>query len=91
MHPESCLRFSISNWPLYGWQLRQHLPCDGNSGVPDDGGSGIAVTAVTTQTQSKEDDRVANSGTVMREVLQLRSDIPASLLQKAEGVIVVPC
>jgi len=33
------------------------------SGVTDDGGSGVAVTAATIQTQSKEDDRVANSGT----------------------------
>jgi len=60
------------------------------SGLTDDGGSGVAVTAATIQTHTKENDRVANSGTVMREVLQLRSGIPASLLQKAECVIVVP-
>ena len=59
-------------------------------GVTNDGGSGIAVTAATISAQSKEHDRVANSGTVVREVLQLRSGIPASLLQKAECVIVVP-
>jgi SH3 domain-containing YSC84-like protein 1 len=59
-------------------------------GVTDDGGSGVAVTAATIQAQSKENDRVANSGTVMKEVLQLRSGIPASLLQKADCVIVVP-
>jgi SH3 domain-containing YSC84-like protein 1 len=60
------------------------------SGVTNDGGSGVAVTAATNQVHSKENDRVANSGMVMREVLQLRSGIPASLLQKAECVIVVP-
>ena len=60
------------------------------AGVTDDGGSGIAVTAATIQTHTKENDRVANSGVVMREVLQLRSGIPASVLQKAECVIVVP-
>jgi SH3 domain-containing YSC84-like protein 1 len=60
------------------------------SGVTDDGGSGVAVTAATIQTHTKENDRVANSGMVMREVLQLRSGIPASVLQKAECVIVVP-
>jgi SH3 domain-containing YSC84-like protein 1 len=60
------------------------------SGVTNDGGLGVAVTVATIQIQSKENDRVANSGTVMREVLQLRSGIPASLLQKAECVIVVP-
>jgi lipid-binding SYLF domain-containing protein len=60
------------------------------SGVTDDGGLGIAVTVATVEVHTKENDRVANSGTVMREVLQLRSGIPASLLQKAECVIVVP-
>ena len=60
------------------------------SGVTNDGGSGVAVTAATIQTHTKENDRVANSGMVMREVLQLRSGIPASVLQKAECVIVVP-
>jgi lipid-binding SYLF domain-containing protein len=60
------------------------------NGVTDDGGSGVAVTAATIQTHTKENDRVANSGMVMREVLQLRSGIPASVLQKAECVIVVP-
>jgi lipid-binding SYLF domain-containing protein len=60
------------------------------SGVTDDGGSGVAVTAAIIQTHTKENDRVANSGMVMREVLQLRSGIPAAVLQKAECVIVVP-
>ncbi len=60
------------------------------SGVADDGGSGVAVTVATVQTHTKENDRVANSGEVMREVLQLRSGIPAAVLQKAECVIVVP-
>ncbi len=60
------------------------------SGVTDDGGSGVAVTAATIEVHSKESDRVANSGMVMREVLQLKSGIPAAVLQKAECVIVVP-
>ena len=60
------------------------------SGVTNDGGSGVAVTVATIQTHTKENDRVANSGMVMREVLELRSGIPAAVLQKAECVIVVP-
>ncbi len=60
------------------------------SGVTNDGGSGVAVTAATIQAHTKENERVANSGEVMREVLQLRSGIPASVLQKAECVIVIP-
>src|SRR5258705_9446749 len=61
-----------------------------HSGVTDDGGSGVAVTAAAIHTQTEEGDRVGELGMVMREVLQLRSGIPASLLQKAECVIVVP-
>jgi lipid-binding SYLF domain-containing protein len=60
------------------------------SGVTNNGGSGVAVTVATIEAQTKESDRVANSGMVMREVLQLRSGIPSSVLQKAECVIVVP-
>ncbi len=60
------------------------------SGVTNNGGAGVAVTVATIQAHSKESDRVANSGMVMREVLQLRSGIPAAVLQKAECVIVVP-
>jgi lipid-binding SYLF domain-containing protein len=60
------------------------------SGVTNNGGSGVAVTVATVQGHTKESDRVANSGMVMREVLQLRSGIPAAVLQKAECVIVVP-
>ena len=60
------------------------------SGVTNNGGSGVAVTVATIQAHTKESDRVANSGMVMREVLQLRSGIPAAVLQKAECVIVVP-
>lgn len=60
------------------------------SGVTNNGGSGVAVTVATIQANTKESDRVANSGMVMREVLQLRSGIPEAVLQKAECVIVIP-
>jgi lipid-binding SYLF domain-containing protein/outer membrane protein OmpA-like peptidoglycan-associated protein len=60
------------------------------SGVTNNGGSGVAVTVATVQANTKESDRVANSGMVMREVLQLRSGIPEAVLQKAECVIVIP-
>jgi lipid-binding SYLF domain-containing protein len=60
------------------------------AGVTAEGGLGVAVTAATVHSHTKEDDRVENSGTVMKDVLQLRSGIPSSLLQKAECVIVVP-
>ena len=60
------------------------------SGVTNNGGAGVAVTVATIQAHTKESDRVANSGVVMREVLQMRSGIPEAVLQKAECVIVVP-
>lgn len=60
------------------------------SGVTNNGGAGVAFTVATIQANTKESDRVANSGMVMREVLQLRSGIPEAVLQKAECVIVIP-
>jgi lipid-binding SYLF domain-containing protein len=59
-------------------------------GVTNDGGTGIAVTAATSQPTGKENNRVANSGVVMKEVMQLKSGIPAAVLQKAECVVVIP-
>ena len=52
------------------------------SGVMNNGGAGVAITVATIQDHTKENDRVANSGMVMREVLQLRSGIPAAVLQR---------
>ena len=60
------------------------------SGVTNDGETGTAVTAAAIPPSTKENNRVANSGTVMREVLQLKSGIPESLIQKAECVVVIP-
>jgi len=57
------------------------------SGVTNNGGTGVAVAVATVQAHTKESARVANSGMVMREVLQLRSGIPAAVLQKAECVV----
>jgi len=49
------------------------LSCDGQafSGVTNDGGAGVAVTVASIEAHTKESERVANSGMVMREVLQL--------------------
>jgi lipid-binding SYLF domain-containing protein len=40
--------------------------------------------------QSKENDRMKNAGTVMSEILNVPDDIPQDLLDKAECVIVLP-
>jgi lipid-binding SYLF domain-containing protein len=40
--------------------------------------------------QSKEEQRVLNAGTVMKEILNVPEDIPQQLLDKAECVIVLP-
>jgi SH3 domain-containing YSC84-like protein 1 len=60
------------------------------AGVTSEGGAGTAVTVASSPPSTKENNRVANSGVVMKEVLQLKSGIPASLLQKAECVVVIP-
>jgi SH3 domain-containing YSC84-like protein 1 len=39
---------------------------------------------------SKDDQRLRNSGEVMREILNIPDDIPQDLLDKAECVIVIP-
>src|SRR5271154_4915030 len=40
--------------------------------------------------QQKEQDRVANSGRVMQEILNIPDDIPQSVIDKADCVVVLP-
>jgi SH3 domain-containing YSC84-like protein 1 len=40
--------------------------------------------------QTKDDDRLRNSGTVLREILDVSDDIPQDLLDKADCVVVFP-
>src|SRR5260370_9358083 len=40
--------------------------------------------------QKKEDERLANSATVMREILQGDKGLPTSVLNQAMGVVVFP-
>ena len=40
--------------------------------------------------QKKESDRVANAGRVMKEIMDIPDDIPQSLIDKAECIIVFP-
>jgi lipid-binding SYLF domain-containing protein len=40
--------------------------------------------------QSKDDERLRNSGTVLREILDFPDDIPQALLDKADCVVVFP-
>src|SRR4051812_12534265 len=48
----------------------------------------VAVSAV--DAAKKEEDRLANCGVVMQEVLEVPDNIPQELLEKAECVIVIP-
>lgn len=52
----------------------------------------IAGLAISTSTfaQDKEEDRVENAGKVMVEILNVPDDIPQSLLDRADCVIVLP-
>ena len=50
-----------------------------------------ATTIVTTvRASNKEDDRLQNAGEVMKEIIDVPDDIPQSLLDKADCVIVIP-
>src|SRR5271167_5217742 len=40
--------------------------------------------------QQKENDRVANAGTVMKEILNIPDDIPQDVIDKADCVVVLP-
>ena len=55
---------------------------------------GVALLAATVSLpafgQKKESDRVANAGTVMQEILNIPDDIPQSVIDKADCVVVLP-
>jgi SH3 domain-containing YSC84-like protein 1 len=50
----------------------------------------LVLGVVPVCAQKKENQRVANTGRVMSEILKVPDNIPADLLQKAECVIVLP-
>ena len=50
----------------------------------------LAATPVWSADKEKDEDRLHNSGTVLKEILDIPDDIPRDLLQKADCVIVFP-
>src|SRR5690242_14321982 len=53
----------------------------------------IAALAVFLQpvaAQNKEQDRVENAGKVMKEIIDIPDDIPQSVIDKADCVVVLP-
>ena len=50
----------------------------------------LVVTTTPASDNKKEVERVENSGTVIKEILDIPDDIPQSLLDKSECVIVLP-
>ncbi len=50
----------------------------------------LALPASASEKSTKEADRLEESGQVLKEILDIPDDIPKSLLDKAECVIVVP-
>jgi lipid-binding SYLF domain-containing protein len=54
-------------------------------------GFGLALTLVLPASpQDKEQDRVENAGTVMKEILNAPDGIPQSVLDKADCVVILP-
>ena len=49
----------------------------------------LAVIASPAFGQGKEEDRVANAGSVMKEILNIPDDIPQSVIDKADCVVVL--
>jgi SH3 domain-containing YSC84-like protein 1 len=50
----------------------------------------LAITALPVFAQDKEQSRVANAGQVMKEILNIPDDIPQSVVDKADCVVVLP-
>ncbi len=50
----------------------------------------IAALAVSAHAQSKENDRLENSGRVMKEIMDIPDNIPQSVIDKADCVVVLP-
>jgi lipid-binding SYLF domain-containing protein len=50
----------------------------------------IAALALPAFAQKKENDRVENSGQVMKEIMDIPDDIPQSVIDKADCVVVLP-
>ncbi len=50
----------------------------------------LAIIALPVFGQEKEQGRVANAGQVMKEVLNIPDDIPQSVIDKADCVVVLP-
>ena len=50
----------------------------------------LAIIALPVFGQEKEQSRVANAGQVMKEVLNIPDDIPQSVIDKADCVVVLP-
>ena len=50
----------------------------------------MSVTAAFAATDEREEDRVKEAGTVLKEILNIPDDIPHDLLDKAECVIILP-
>ena len=48
------------------------------------------ATASRGDDKEKDEDRLANCGTVMKEILDVPDDIPQDLLDKADCVVVFP-
>jgi len=54
--------------------------------------SALLLLAITSWADDKEkdEDRLKNAGTVLKEIPNIPADIPQDLLDKADGVVVFP-
>ncbi len=50
----------------------------------------VAILVLPAMSQQKEAERVANAGTVMKEIMDIPDDIPQDVIDKADCVVVLP-
>ena len=50
----------------------------------------LAMLVLPAVGQEKEEERVANAGTVIKEIMNIPDDVPQDVIDKADCVVVLP-
>src|ERR1700730_7685491 len=80
-------RLGVGPKLLWRNHMRKLLPCMSSLLLV---ALALFTEASSASDQSKDDDRLKNCGTVLKEILDVPDDIPQDLLDKADCVVVFP-
>lgn len=51
---------------------------------------GLMMSAVSVNAQEKQDEKIVKATAVLKDFAAMREDIPSQLMQKAEGIVIIP-